>query len=84
MKAFYHVRFGRGISSKLELDKAKKKYKSPGDKGCPQRKLTNEQVREIRAKYKPYIYTAGMLAKEYGVTEIYVGMIVAGSVRPYA
>jgi|JI9StandDraft_1071089.scaffolds.fasta_scaffold105659_2 hypothetical protein len=30
-------------------------------------KLTEEQVREIRAKFKPRIYTRQMLADEYGV-----------------
>lgn len=32
-------------------------------------KLTEEKVREIRAKFKPRIYTRAMLAKEYGVGE---------------
>ena len=31
--------------------------------------LSPEQVEEIRAKYKPYKYTAKMLAKEYDVSE---------------
>lgn len=31
--------------------------------------LTDDKVREIRAKFKPRIYTRAMLAFEYGVTE---------------
>lgn len=31
-------------------------------------KLTEDQVKEIREKFKPYIYTREMLAKEYGVS----------------
>ena len=33
----------------------------------PSHRLTEAQAREIRAKYKPYRYTARMLAAEYGV-----------------
>lgn len=36
--------------------------------------LNREQVNQIRAKYKKHIYTAPMLAKEYGVSK---GAIVA-------
>lgn len=58
--------------------------KKPGERGSPKRKLTNEQVREIRAKYKPYYYTAKMLAREYDVHVITIEQIVQGFTRPFA
>ena len=33
-------------------------------------KLTEDNVREIRAKFKPRVYTREMLAKEYGVSPL--------------
>lgn len=33
-------------------------------------KLTEQQVAEIREKFKPYVYTRDMLAKEYGVSPL--------------
>ncbi len=40
-------------------------------------KLTQEQVLEIRAKYKPYIYNIYMLAKEYGVGKSMIFCIIS-------
>ena len=39
-------------------------------------KLTEKQVREIREKYTPHVYTQYKLAKEYGVSESTVHYIV--------
>lgn len=47
-------------------------------------KLTDEQVREIRAKYVPHKVTARILAIEYGVTEGNIAGIVEGRLRPFA
>jgi len=44
--------------------------------GSPTAKLKNEQVLEIRAKYKPHVYTRKMLAKEYGVDHTCIKDIV--------
>ena len=40
-------------------------------------KLTAEEVLEIRAKYIPRVYTAPMLAIEYGVTEGHIMKIIS-------
>lgn len=42
----------------------------------PMATLTNKQVLEIRSKWKPWMYTAKMLAKEYNVTPRAVGHIL--------
>lgn len=41
-------------------------------------KLTNEQVREIRLKYKPYKYSYATLGKEYGVDPSAISLIITG------
>lgn len=38
--------------------------------------LTKEQVIEIKSKYKPYTYSASMLAKEYGVSRSCIEHII--------
>ena len=43
-------------------------------------KLTEEQVKEIRSKYVPKVYTQEMLAKEYGVSRSDIKLIVNGNV----
>ncbi len=40
------------------------------------RKLSEEQKQEIRAKYKPRVYSFGMLAKEYGVNKRTIFFVV--------
>ena len=42
----------------------------------PTSKLTEEQVREIRSKFKPRIYTREMLGKEYGVSPLTIKDII--------
>jgi hypothetical protein len=44
-----------------------------GKKAC---KLTLQQVKEIKKKYIPYIYSSYKLAKEYGVTNVTIFNIV--------
>jgi NUMOD3 motif len=46
--------------------------------GNPRSKLTWEQVREIRSKYVPRLYSKPKLALEYGVSESVIGKIIAG------
>lgn len=43
-------------------------------------KLTAKQVKEIRAKYIPYKYSTIKLAKEYGVSNVLIGMIVRNEI----
>ena len=45
--------------------------------------LTPEQVREIRAKYVPRVYTLKMLADEYGVTPTNIHAIVGPNSRSW-
>ena len=40
-------------------------------------KLTEENVKEIRKKYQPYVYTQKMLAEEYGVSEDDIKLILS-------
>ena len=40
------------------------------------RYLSDEQIAEVRAKYKPRIYTIAMLAREYGISETAIDQIV--------
>ena len=44
------------------------------------RKLTIEQVEEIRAKYVPYKYTQEQLAEEYGVTQTTIFRILKNKI----
>jgi hypothetical protein len=46
------------------------------DAGKANRKITFEQAEEIRAKYKPYKYSAQKLADEYGLTYEFVKRII--------
>ena len=46
------------------------------------RKLTEEQVQEIRARYQPHVVTARALAEEYGVSRELVNKIVQNRHRP--
>jgi hypothetical protein len=39
-------------------------------------KLTEEQVKEIREKYTPYIYSARKLGEEYGVSKSSIDNII--------
>lgn len=39
-------------------------------------KLTEQQIKEIRAKYVPWIYSTTALAKEYGVSHVLINSIV--------
>lgn len=41
-------------------------------------KLTEKEVVEILQKYVPFVYTTGMLAKEYGVDKTTIGYIING------
>lgn len=41
-------------------------------------RLTEQDVREIREKYVPYVYTQEMLAKEYGVSRSDIKLIING------
>lgn len=41
-------------------------------------KLTQKQVDEIRAKYKPFVYTRPMLSKEYNVTIYSINAVLDG------
>lgn len=42
----------------------------------PMAKLTDQQVTEIRIKYKPFKYTLSMLSKEYGVDDSIISGII--------
>lgn len=46
-------------------------------------KLTLIQVNEIKGKYKRRLYTSVMLAKEYGVSQSHIIMIINGKHRKY-
>jgi len=52
------------------------RYASGESHGCA--KLTEKQVREIRAKYVRYKYTEKMLGEEYGVCKSTIGYIMRG------
>ena len=41
-------------------------------------KLTGSIVKEIKTKYKPYVFTIRMLAKEYNISKSTIGKIVDG------
>lgn len=41
-------------------------------------KLTEQQVLEIRAKYKPRVYTVNLLRDEYGVSRSAIADIIQG------
>lgn len=44
----------------------------------PMSKLKNEQIKEIKSKYKPWKYTQQMLAKEYGVSQQVIHSVLKG------
>ena len=46
------------------------------------RKLTDDQVQEIRARYQPHVITARALAEEYGVSRVLLEKIVQNEDRP--
>src|SRR5687768_768538 len=46
------------------------------------RKLTDAEVQEIRARYRPHVVTARALAEEYGVSRDLINKIVQGRHRP--
>jgi hypothetical protein len=52
---------------KLKISKAKKGMNVGSKHG--KSKLTEDDVLEIRAKYKPYVYTIKMLVEEYNVSK---------------
>lgn len=56
----------RGKLTQTHIENIKKSKR--GERN-PQSKLTYVSTQEIRAKYKPYKYTAKMLANEYNVSE---------------
>jgi hypothetical protein len=56
--------------------KAKRRNANGMRQGCA--KLTDQQVAEIRAKYKPREYSQARLGREYGVTQSAIGAIVNG------
>lgn len=53
---------------------SKQRYSTKG--GLVSRKLSDEQVREIRAKYRPRSYSFHRLAAEYGIAAMGVRKIV--------
>ncbi|QKY78955.1 HNH endonuclease [Arthrobacter phage Jinkies] len=56
--------------------KAKRRNANGMRQGCA--KLTDQQVAEIRAKYKPREYSQARLGREYGVTQSAIGAIING------
>lgn len=44
-------------------------------------KLSDLQVKEIREKYKPFVYTNRMLSEEYGVSITHIKCIIKGTKR---
>jgi hypothetical protein len=46
-------------------------------KGRLAAKLNASAVKEIRSKYKPYVYTMAMLAEEYQISVPAVGHIIS-------
>ena len=56
-------------------DMCKKGRGAVGEKNG-KHKLTENQVIEIREKYVPHVYTLAMLAKEYGVAQVTIYLIV--------
>ena len=46
-------------------------------------KLTEKEVVEILQKYVPFVYTTGMLAKEYGVERTTISCIINGKTWKY-
>lgn len=47
----------------------------------PHAKLTDAQVRDIRARHVPYVITQRMLAREYGVSRETINLILRGRSR---
>jgi len=45
-------------------------------------KLTEDQVREIRARYRPRVVTLPMLAREFGVAQVTIQKIVNRKLWP--
>lgn len=48
-----------------------------------QAKLSDTQIKEIKAKYNTGEYTQSQLAKEYGVTQANISMIITNKSRKY-
>ena len=67
-----------------EPRKPVKRLKPRGSWASANKKLSNEQVREIRARYNGSSCAAYELAGEFGVTEGTVRAIVYGYTRPFA
>ncbi len=65
-----HTQEVRDIISKANKGKklSKEHIEAISKPNLKQRKLTNEQVIEIRKKFKPYFYTKKMLSEEYNVS----------------
>ncbi len=59
------------------IDKGRSNFvgSPPGEK-AGSTKLTDKQVREIRAKYKPKIYNMSTLAKQYKVSKVCIFLIL--------
>ena len=61
-----------------------KRLKAKGSWASSNRKMTNEQVREARAKYQAGTHSIRMLTSEYGVHEMTMRAILRGETRPFA
>lgn len=48
-----------------------------------QSKLTDQQIFEIREKYKPREYTHARLAEEYGVSQALISLVMTGNSHKY-
>lgn len=64
-----HLFVGTQADNLKDMDKKSRRvtYDRSGERN-PSAKLTAEDVKSIRSKYKPNIYTGRMLAEEYGVS----------------
>ena len=68
-----HLRWGNAADNSGDM--VKDGTSAKGElQGCS--KLTDAQVLEIRAKYKPWTYPMSKLVEEYGVSERQIGRII--------
>jgi hypothetical protein len=63
-------------TQKYNIHHSAKYFRLSHGENHPHSKLTENQVREIRAKHIPYKYSAAKLAKEYGVAQISIKRIL--------
>jgi hypothetical protein len=71
--------WGKWVRFRLPAGQWGREYGTQAGSTKPQSKLTEEQVREIRARYASGQATRASLGEEYGVHATVIGRIIAGT-----